>query len=205
MHYGRNLKQLCSSTLMPTTKECNVGCGNSPYRTLFAPRCDEFITFDLPGNNIADRHCTEDGNLPFGSRSIAKVLSTQVLEHVASPSCYLSEARRVLAQRGLLILTTHGVWKYHPDPNDYWRWTSAGLKLKVERAGFRILRFRGTLGPETTALQLWQDAVLSRLPMAFRRTFTRYMQWRIQRADRLCTKDGRGADACAFVTVATTG
>src|SRR3546814_1646938 len=85
------------------------------------------------------------------------VLSNQVLEHVDSPQGYLEEARRLMKPDGVLLLSTHGYWFYHPTPNDYWRWTSAGLRKTMEASGFEIVEFTGIMGLISSGLQLFQD------------------------------------------------
>lgn len=177
-------------------------CGNMPYRPLFAPYVQEYIGCDLPGNDLAEKTIDSAGVLPLQDRSADVVLSTQVMEHIESPAHYLQEASRVLREDGLLVLSTHGVWRYHPDPCDYWRWTSDGLRKQLESAGFILLRMRGVMGPEATALQIWQDAVLPRVPWRMRTFFTRWMQWRIERADRKCSSEQRNRDACVYVAIA---
>jgi SAM-dependent methyltransferase len=74
--------------------------------------------------------------LPVADGSADLVLCTQVLEHVEDPSRAVSEMARVLKPGGICLLTTHGTWFYHPDPEDYWRWTPAGLRRVFEAAGF---------------------------------------------------------------------
>src|SRR5690606_40957980 len=127
----------------------------------------------------------------------------QVLEHVPDLPRYLMEANRVLKPDGKLILTTHGVWKYHPDPGDYWRWTSAGMRLQITQFGFEIDEFKGLLGPEATAIQLWQDAVLPRIHPRLRNLFSLYCQRRIRKADLRCSDQLRNRDACVYIVVAT--
>ena len=180
----------------------DYGCGNMPYRPLFEPHVQQYLGCDLDGNERIDRQLKPDGSLPFDTDSADVVLSSQVLEHVADPARYLEEARRVLQPAGSLILSTHGVWKYHPDPTDFWRWTCDGLKAQVERAGFRVLHFRGVMGPEASALQLLQDAILPRVPKWRKTIYIRQMQRRIERADRRCCNAVRDRDACVYVIVA---
>jgi len=180
----------------------DYGCGNMPYRPLFSPHVSSYIGCDLPGNELADSIMRGPNQLQQKSKSVDVVLSSQVLEHVEDPISYLQEARRVLQDNGIIILSTHGVWRYHPDPCDFWRWTSEGLRKIVESGGFTILRFRGLMGPEATALQLLQDAKVMRIPACFRNLFTRYMQWKIRRADLKCPDAVRDREACVFSVVA---
>jgi SAM-dependent methyltransferase len=79
-------------------------------------------------------------SLPVATASADVVLCTQVLEHVADPDRAVSEMARVLKPGGACLLTTHGTWFYHPDPQDYWRWTPQGLERLFRRAGFGDVR-----------------------------------------------------------------
>lgn len=78
-------------------------------------------------------------NLPCESASFDVVVCTQVLEHVDDPVAALAEIQRVLAPGGVVFLSTHGVFLYHPDPpdsdRDYWRWTHSGLRRLVAQSG----------------------------------------------------------------------
>jgi SAM-dependent methyltransferase len=180
----------------------DFGCGNMPYRSLFADRVADYIGCDLPGNELADSVMDGPCILPIDKGSACIVLSSQVLEHVEDPPLYLREAHRALSDAGLLILSTHGVWRYHPDPYDLWRWTSDGLRRTIEKHGFSVLHFAGVMGPEATALQLWQDAVLDRWPTIVRPIFTWCMQRWIMWADSRCDETARARDACVYVIVA---
>jgi SAM-dependent methyltransferase len=178
----------------------DYGCGNMPYRSLF--NAAEYLGADFPGNELAEISLGADGRIAVESGTSDVVVSSQVLEHVADVPGYLAEAKRVLKGDGILFLSTHGVWKYHPDPGDYWRWTCDGLVRTIAAAGFDVIEMQGILGPEATALQLWLDAVNERIPKGLRKSFYRYMQWRIRRADQRCNETQRNRDACVYVLVA---
>lgn len=180
----------------------DYGCGNMPYRPLFETRVGRYIGCDLPGNEQASCILQVFDRLPQETGAATVVLSTSVLEHVLDPMQYLGECRRVLRPDGLLVLTTHGAWRYHPDPLDLWRWTSAGLKHVVRQAGFKLIHFRGILGPAAAALQLWQDATLPRIPRFLQPLFIRFVQGRIRAADRACKAEERDADASVYCVVA---
>jgi SAM-dependent methyltransferase len=75
------------------------------------------------------------------------VVSFQVLEHVRDLDTYFAEARRVLRPGGALVLSTHGVWLYHPHPEDHRRWTREGLVGDIERFGFRVSDCAPVVGP----------------------------------------------------------
>lgn len=180
----------------------DYGCGDMPYRPLFENVGATYEGHDLDRNELADYEIASDGKLARRSASVDVVLSSQVLEHVESPDSYLAESHRVLKSSGLMVLSTHGVWRYHPDPNDYWRWTGAGLRKIIKQAGFEILDFQGIMGPSATAIQLWQDANLARVPQFLRSTFCRVSQIQMRRADARCSPFEINNDASVFLCVA---
>jgi SAM-dependent methyltransferase len=179
----------------------DYGCADVPYRGFFAPGA-EYTAADLPGNPGANLILNDDGTVPCPDNTFDAVMSTQVLEHVTDPELYLSEAYRVLRPGGRMLLSTHGVFIYHPDPDDYWRWTCAGLQRVVRQAGFEVVRFEGIIGLLPTGLQLVQDAVYWRLPRGLRRAFALVMQSLISLSDRLHTDDSRAMNAQVFALVA---
>jgi SAM-dependent methyltransferase len=179
----------------------DYGCADAPYRRFFAPEA-EYVTADLPGNPDALLEIQPDGTLPCAGDSFDVVLSTQVLEHVRDPELYLSECFRALRPGGRMLLSTHGMMVYHPDPVDYWRWTCAGLQRAVQDAGFEVVRFEGIMGLAATGLQFFQDSVVYSLPRGVRRAFAFCMQTLIGWVDRFSTAESRRYNALVFALVA---
>ena len=142
----------------------DYGCGGSPYRCLFPNAtyhcADHAYTKDL------DFTINADGLLPdVASEGYDMVLSTQVLEHVASPQAYLREAFRILKPGGVLLISTHGVYPDHGCPFDFWRWTADGLTLELKRAGYAVSKiYRLTSGPRAVLFWLGQLASTVNLP-----------------------------------------
>jgi len=81
---------------------------------------------------------SSDSKLPVEDSSYSYVCSFQVLEHVPIPQDYLHEAYRILRTGGKLFITTHGLWPYHPTPEDHHRWTRDGLIYELGKAGFDV-------------------------------------------------------------------
>jgi SAM-dependent methyltransferase len=180
----------------------DFGCADMPYRRFFQSEVD-YVGADLPGNPDAAVEILPDGRLPVADGSFDTVLSTQVLEHVTDPALYLRECARALHSEGRMLLSTHGLMIYHPDPVDYWRWTCAGLRKQVEDAGFTIDRFEGIMGLAATGLQMTQDAALPRVPRALRQLFTLCMQSTIALADRFQSAESRRLNSMVFALVAS--
>lgn len=196
------LEFLLQSDLLPAgDRLLDYGCGNRPYEPIFLKKFARYVGADLEGNAAADLLIDSQGKIECEDSSFDCVLSSQVLEHVTSPQDYLGEARRVLRPGGSLIVSTHGIWPYHPDPTDFWRWTVDGLQAEIRRAGFEIINVQGVMGLETASLQLLQDSTYDRLPGFMRRPYSWIFQTFIdlierRRRTRLC------ADAMIFVILA---
>lgn len=187
--------------LPPAPRVLDYGCADMPYRRLF-PSDADYLAADLPGNPQATIEIAQDGGVPVEDSSVDVVLSTQVLEHVADPRRHLEECRRVLRPGGQLLLSTHGIMVYHPDPDDYWRWTSAGLQRAVHDAGLDVQRFDGIMGLSAAGLQLFQDAFYWRLPRLARPAWAIVLQSLVALVDRLENAQTRRLNALVFVLVA---
>jgi SAM-dependent methyltransferase len=178
----------------------DYGCADMPYRAFFAADV-EYVGADLAGNDEAAVVLKPDGTVPVADRSFDAVISTQVLEHVQDPRLYLSECFRVLRPGGRLLLSTHGVFAYHPDPVDLWRWTCEGLRREAENAGFEVIRFDGIIGLASTGLQLLQDAISYRIPRRWVPLLALLMQPIVAFADRFETPQTLGYNAQVFALV----
>ncbi len=185
-----------------TAELIDFGCGDMPYKPWIQPLVGKYIGVDLDLNPKADHHIDLDSKTSLPSDSADFILSTFVLEHVDSPTGYLSEAHRLLKKGGYILVSTHGVWLYHPTPNDYWRWTSAGLRKVMEAQGFEIVHFEGILGLSATGLHLFQDGILFKLPKWMKGVWAFIMQRIIFLIDKLHSQDQRNRDGAMYVVLA---
>lgn len=145
----------------------DFGCGSMPYRRMVEDHGADYVgaDFDAEGALTIGR----DGSLPVEDASVDAVLSVQVLEHVRDLDRYLGEAGRVLKKEGVLLLSTHGTWLYHPHPEDHRRWTRTGLVADIEARGFAVQDIEAIAGPlaTTTLIRLAGYAhFLRRIPFA---------------------------------------
>lgn len=180
----------------------DYGCGDYPYKPLFSRFCEKYVGIDLPENSYADLHVSPDGKIALADEQVQIVLSTQVLEHIPNPQLYLQEAYRILVPQGLLILSTHGYWIFHPDPTDFWRWTSMGLQKIIQDNGFKVLHFKGIVGRSAIGIQIVQDGLLFKLPKFIRPLLTLPMQGLICLFDKIHSQTDRNLDAGNFIVVA---
>lgn len=117
--------------VQPGARVLDVGGGISPYYPLFASIAGDYARNDIEARE-GIRYVSPVEALDIPDASFDLVLCTQVLEHVRHPLRALEEMGRVLAPGGHLFLTTHGVYPFHPDPYDYWRWTQQGFEALFE-------------------------------------------------------------------------
>lgn len=180
----------------------DVGCGAMPYRRALSPELSKYIGVDFSDSTNADIFFRPDGTVPLDDNSADIVLSTQVLEHVNDPAMYLKECFRILKPGGLIILSTHGYWIYHPSPEDYWRWTSAGLKKVLKNAGFEIVEFKGLIGLLPVALQLLLDATEGKIPVyPLQKMYTFTIQLLMQILDRFHSEEAKVKNSSVYFTV----
>lgn len=185
-----------SATLM------DYGCGAMPYKVSLSSYSIRYMGADLKENELADILVLPDGSIQNSEEKYDIVFSTQVLEHVPNYQKYLAEAKRCLKENGKLVLTTHGYWMYHPDPTDFWRWTSMGLKKIVEEAGFEILHFEGIIGRSAMGIQLFQDGLMFKFPKLIRVPFILFCQSLIWCFDKVNSEKQKAQDACTYLVIA---
>ena len=75
-------------------------------------------------------------SLTFANDTFNACLCSEVLEHVVNPGQVLREIHRVLTKGGNVLITTMFAFPIHNYPSDYWRFSTEGLTLLLEQAGF---------------------------------------------------------------------
>jgi SAM-dependent methyltransferase len=77
------------------------------------------------------------------ARSLDGVFSSSVLEHIQAPWIVAAEINRVLKMGGLVYHNVPGAWPAHAQPNDFWRFSSEGLRVLFgPSTGFEIVEAR---------------------------------------------------------------
>lgn len=115
----------------------DVGCGEKPYKSIFARKVTKYVGIDKHGN-VADIK-KDFLEAVISDRSYDTVLCTQVLEHTPEPQKFLNKIYRILRKDGILILTVPFTGSLHEEPNDFFRYTQFGLRYLLEKAGFEVV------------------------------------------------------------------
>lgn len=64
------------------------------------------------------------------------VTAEQVFEHIRRPNRAARHVYKMLKPRGTFVISTPFLIKYHPVPEDLWRWSKEGLQYFLEDSGF---------------------------------------------------------------------
>lgn len=152
-----------------TGRTLDVGCGTKPYEKLFLSTTS-YIGLELDAvanrkNKKADYFYTGT-TFPFRNDEFDSVIVNEVLEHVFSPSDFLSEIYRVLKPNGILLMTVPFVWDEHEQPFDYARYSSFGLKHLLEKSGFEVIEYRKSINDIRVIFQLLNCYI-------YKKTFTK--------------------------------
>ena len=100
----------------------------------------EIISVDLLPDREPDIIADLEKSLPIQNFEYDHVLCFNLLEHIYEHKGLVREARRVLKSGGRLLGYVPFLLKFHPDPNDYFRYTEQGLKKILEEAGFKEVK-----------------------------------------------------------------
>ncbi len=162
----RSLRNQAEHHIPPETFMLDFGCGDSPYAEMMRQLNINYCGADLDDNGTIK--IDQQGRVPLDDGVAGAVLSIQVLEHVRDLDAYCAEIRRLLSDDGLLLLSTHGTWLYHPHPEDHRRWTRTGLIADLTDRGFVVDEVEALIGPlaTTTIIRLTGFAFfLRRIPI----------------------------------------
>lgn len=89
----------------------------------------------LPGPGVDLVFNLED-TLPADLGKFSHIECWSVLEHSKKPWKLAANLQRLLVAEGTIHLTVPFVWRVHGYPNDYWRFTRAGVRELFPRIGW---------------------------------------------------------------------
>lgn len=125
----------------------DVGCGQKPFYPFLKPFAKAYIGTDvIKDSPLVDKVCPAE-QLDIEDEWADVVLCLSVLEHVNDPMLAVKELFRVVKNDGVVFVSTHGYFPWHPYPQDHWRWTQTGLPLLFKKyGGFKSVELFATRG-----------------------------------------------------------
>ncbi|MFI5413565.1 MAG: class I SAM-dependent methyltransferase, partial [Candidatus Lutacidiplasmatales archaeon] len=147
LQYSQLVRDLKAVAPRTRGRLLDVGCGEKPFESIFRPYVSEYVGVEYAptfGATQTSARSTKpdflyDGkSLPFEPRTFDTVLSIQVLEHTPAPQLLLNEMARVAKEDGLVIVCVPFSFRLHEEPNDYFRYTSHGLRSMFDVAGLKV-------------------------------------------------------------------
>lgn len=133
----------------------DLGSGGTPsyYRYLNLTDSSRIITVNLIKEASPDIIANLETSLPFKDKCTDTLLAFNIMEHIFDYKTFISECFRVIKKDGKLILYTPFIHKFHPDPDDYFRFTRTAIHKSLSDSGFKEIQITSVgLGPFTTAL-----------------------------------------------------
>lgn len=91
------------------------------------------IKYNMP-DVIADLECS----FPFKDECADTIIAFNIMEHIYDFSNFTRECYRILRYNGMLYIFVPFLVRYHPDPEDYFRFTSQALSKILKNSGFEI-------------------------------------------------------------------
>ena len=103
----------------------DVGSKAAPYRELIPH--ERYMRLDINPASKPD-FCTDLHEFEHEPDSFDAVVALEVLEHLYAPERAVERLHHVLKPAGVCLLSTRFLYRYHPDPNDYYRFTPDALR-----------------------------------------------------------------------------
>ncbi len=122
----------------------DIGGGVNPSYLNFLQKGEAVKVINLDSKNSAINF--EKDQLTAGDLSIDCVLMFNILEHIYNHNFLAAEAFRVTKKGGQLLGFVPFLINYHPDPHDYFRYTSEALEKIFHQAGFSNIKIKAIGG-----------------------------------------------------------
>ena len=103
----------------------DIGSKGAPYSSAIPHT--RLVTLDVDPSRKPDI-CCDIHDLEWENDYFDTVVAIEVLEHLRDPARAISHIRRVLKVGGIAILSTRFLCRYHPDPEDHYRFTWDSLR-----------------------------------------------------------------------------
>ena len=112
-------------------------------------RGHEYVGIDMaegPGVDVVVDLTETFAPLPEGHFALA--ICCSVLEHVRKPWLFAENLTRLVRPGGHLYMSVPWVWRYHPYPDDYFRFSAAGVRALFEGFSWSNLAYSSNVPGE---------------------------------------------------------
>jgi len=134
----------------------DLGCGAKPYENLFDSK--NYIGLEIHGANInkneINLHYYDGKIIPFEKNTFDSVVSFEVFEHIFDIENTILEIKRVLKNKGKLLISIPFGWNEHMQPQDFARYTSFAIKHLLTSKKFKIIEIHKTNSIITASFQI---------------------------------------------------
>ncbi len=162
----------------------DVGAKHAPYQEAIG--ATKYKTLDVDPECEPDL-CCDLHDVEWPSASFDTIIATEVLEHLYSPQRAVNEIGRLLKPNGVCILSTRFIYEYHPDPNDFFRFSHDGLQqlfrdfthVEIIPHGNRVQAVWQLIAgsKRTLGLLSWLNPVVARIRQARTRCPLGFVVW----------------------------
>lgn len=98
----------------------------SSFRTVYTK--NEYVGIDMEeGKNVDHVVDLVEGIGPLKENHFGLGICCSVMEHVTKPWIMAENITRVIKPGGILYMSVPWVWRYHPYPDDYYRFSFKGI------------------------------------------------------------------------------
>jgi SAM-dependent methyltransferase len=123
----------------------------SSFRTLY--QGSEYVGLDMAdGTGVDVVADLTQGIGPLREGHFALVICCSVLEHVTRPWVFAENLTRVVRPGGKLFMSVPWVWRYHPYPDDYFRFSHKGVMQLFDRFAWDKMYYTTTAENEFFAI-----------------------------------------------------
>ena len=162
----------------------DVGCGSTPYKTLFRNHKYTGIDIERKGFGQAQKLVDKfyDGRkIPFDNELFDGALCTQVLGVCDDEKLLMSEINRVIKKDGYLVVSTPFIYREVEKPYDFRRFTSYGIEKLLIANNFQIINNIKILSALETIGMLLSNYISNHTkPMILRRVINIFLCFPIQ-------------------------
>lgn len=112
--------------------------GKNDYNKFIFRNLNLVKSFDFYKTNANTIKINLEKNFNLKKYRIKNIVIFNVFEHIFEKEILLNSISKSLSKNGKLELFVPFMYKYHGDPNDYYRFTHSYLKKFLEKNGFKI-------------------------------------------------------------------